>query len=182
MPWFPRDFASSTRGWPLVAKGAYRELLDVQWDMGSLPAEPRHLRRICGASESEWRRVWPLLGPKLPIAQDSDGNPTEFRLNLKLELHRADSVSLYEKRKKSSQLANAARWQSDPPRMPNGSHQSQSQSQSSELTIVSSSSGAPKGGLPEARDPESQKARDIALENIRKFTARNAATAAGFKQ
>jgi hypothetical protein len=27
MPWYPRDFGSATRGWPLVARGAYREPL-----------------------------------------------------------------------------------------------------------------------------------------------------------
>lgn len=55
MPWFPRDFASSTRGWPLVARAIYRELLDAQWDaggssVGTLPADEQLLRAIAGAS------------------------------------------------------------------------------------------------------------------------------------
>ena len=46
MPWFPRDFRSSTIGWPLIAKAIYRELLDAQWDMERLPIDPDKLRRI----------------------------------------------------------------------------------------------------------------------------------------
>jgi uncharacterized protein YdaU (DUF1376 family) len=120
MPWVPRDFRSSTIGWPLVAKAVYRELLDAQWDMGTLPSDPQELRAICGASESEWAKAWPKVAGKFP--ENSHG-----RQNEKLEHHRASSMQLFEKRRNASEVANRARWGSDPQQIRNGSHQSQSQ-------------------------------------------------------
>lgn len=60
MPWYPRDFASATRTWPLVARGAFRELLDAQWDMGGsqaglLPADPEELRELARATQPNGR-------------------------------------------------------------------------------------------------------------------------------
>lgn len=91
MPWYPRDFASATRGWPLVARGAYRELLDAQWDMSTLPEDPRELRLIVAATPKEWSTCWPLLESKLPIFLDGR------RRNPRLETHRNKAVELIKK-------------------------------------------------------------------------------------
>lgn len=94
MPWFPRDFLSATRGWPVTAKGVYRELLDASWDCGGgLPADTDTLRRMIGATAAEWRTAWPLVEPKLPIT-DGDG----LRRNARLEYHRAKAMGLSEVR------------------------------------------------------------------------------------
>jgi uncharacterized protein YdaU (DUF1376 family) len=101
MPWYPRDFASSTRGWPLIARGLYRELLDVQWDMGSLPAEPGDLRAIIGASPREWSIAWPFVEPKLPLGADGR------RQNPRLEQHRAKAAEIGATKQKAAKT----RWQ-----------------------------------------------------------------------
>ena len=91
LPWYPRDFMSSTRGWPLVARGAYRELLDAQWDMGTLPVDPTELRALAGATEAEWAIAWPRVESKFPL--NCNG-----RKNQKLERVRTDAES-YAQRK-----------------------------------------------------------------------------------
>jgi uncharacterized protein YdaU (DUF1376 family) len=104
MPWYPRDFASATRGWPLAARGAYRELLDAQWDMGSLPDSENALRAIAMAMPTEWRVAWQFVEPKFPI--DSDGR----RRNPRLETHRIKAVQLVEKQRNGAAATNAKLW------------------------------------------------------------------------
>lgn len=92
MPWFPRDFLSATRGWSVTAKGVYRELLDAQWEMGTLPKQAENLRKTIGASLREWNQGWKLCECKFPIVG-------EGRQNERLEQHRAKSQRLSEKRR-----------------------------------------------------------------------------------
>lgn len=92
MPWYPRDFMASTRGWPLIPAAIYRELLDAQWDIGSLPVSIAELRELSRASPSEWKAGWPRVEAKFPI----DGN---CRKNLRLEEHRRKSEHLAEMRR-----------------------------------------------------------------------------------
>jgi uncharacterized protein YdaU (DUF1376 family) len=100
MPWYPRDFASATRGWPLVARGAYRELLDAQWDMGSLPEDPVQLRTIVAATPKEWSTCWPLLEPKMPLFPDGR------RRNPRLEAHRVKAAELIKKQRSGAATTN----------------------------------------------------------------------------
>jgi uncharacterized protein YdaU (DUF1376 family) len=93
LPWYPRDFRSSTLGWPLVARAVLRELLDAQWDTGGLPDDPVALRRIVDASPAEWRIAWPIVQPK--FERGTDG---KLR-NRRLEEHRKQAVELSEKRR-----------------------------------------------------------------------------------
>ena len=104
MPWYPRDFASSTRGWPLAARGAYRELLDAQWDLGSLPAEPGQLRALAGATPREWNTAWRFIESKMPLGEDGR------RRNARLEAHRKRAVEILERRSAAGAAGNAARW------------------------------------------------------------------------
>jgi uncharacterized protein YdaU (DUF1376 family) len=107
MPWYPRDFASSTRGWPLSARAIYRELLDAQWDMGgsspgTLPTDEAQLRKIAAATTSEWRAAWPYVEPKFPVVNGR-------RRNERLEQHRAAAVKAFRGRSENAKAVNARR-------------------------------------------------------------------------
>lgn len=97
LPWWPGAFMTSTRGWSVTARGVYRELLDAQWDMGTLPAEPADLRRIIGATEVEWAEGWTRCASKFIPVEGGLQNP-------RLEEHRADSL-----RRRSARVAAADR-------------------------------------------------------------------------
>ncbi len=103
LKWFPRDFASSTRGWPLAARGAYRELLDAQWDLGTLPADPERLRELASARPTEWRTAWPYIERKFPIVDGQRRNP-------RLETHREAALKEYEARRQAAERTNQRRW------------------------------------------------------------------------
>ncbi len=104
MPWFPRDFASATQGWPLLARAVYRELLDASWDIGGLPADPNILYRIVGATPAEWGAAWPLVSAKFETGSDG-----KLR-NARLEKHRAKAFELWERRSAGAQKTNSKRW------------------------------------------------------------------------
>ncbi len=104
LPWYPRDFSSSTRDWPLLARAVYRELLDASWDIGGLPAELEILRRIVGATPSEWDAAWPLVAAKFEA--DADG---KLR-NARLEIHRANAIDLWKRRSAGARKTNEKRW------------------------------------------------------------------------
>jgi uncharacterized protein YdaU (DUF1376 family) len=70
MPWYTGHFMTSTRGWSVTAKGVYRELLDAQWDRGVLPADPKELRGLIGATPAEWRAWASLVEAKFPLCPD----------------------------------------------------------------------------------------------------------------
>jgi uncharacterized protein YdaU (DUF1376 family) len=90
MPWYPASFMSSTRGWSVTARGIYRELLDCQWEMAGIAADPAELRRLIGATPAEWKN-WPLVEVKFPICPDG------LRRNPTLEKHRQRSAERSEK-------------------------------------------------------------------------------------
>jgi hypothetical protein len=91
-----------------VARGCYRELLDAQWDLGSLPAESRELRQLIGATAAEWRVSWdPFVAQKFPIGADGR------RRNPRLEQHRLRAEGIREVRRKASRLGVEARRRRD---------------------------------------------------------------------
>jgi len=104
MPWYPRDFASSTRGWPLEACGAYRELLDAQWDMGSLSADSEELRPLSRATPAQWRVAWKYIEPKFPIGAD------DRRRNPRLEVHRRKAIAQFNSQSAGGRAGNRHRW------------------------------------------------------------------------
>ena len=109
MPWYPRDFMSSTRGWPLVARAVYRELLDVQWDrggstsVGTLPEDQEELRGLAGATPAEWKIAWKYVEPKFPLSADG-------RRNERLEVHRQAAIRELQARRRGAEKTNAQRW------------------------------------------------------------------------
>lgn len=102
LPWFPRDFIASTRGWPLLHRGVYRELLDAQWELGSLPDDVEELARICGASPEEFKIAWTRVSAKF-VPADGGG-----LINVRLEEHRAKALNIREKRAASGRAGGAA--------------------------------------------------------------------------
>jgi len=103
LPWYPASFMSSTRGWGLAARAIYRELLDSQWDMGSVSADPASLQKLIGATATEWKS-WPIVEPKFPIGADGR------RRNPTLEKHRIKAFALAERHRRGANKTNAQRW------------------------------------------------------------------------
>jgi uncharacterized protein YdaU (DUF1376 family) len=84
----------------------YRELLDLQWDVGGiapgiLPDDENQLRELVRASPTEWRVAWPYVEPKFPRL--SGGG----RQNARLEGHRKASVDEYRARQRGAAKTNA---------------------------------------------------------------------------
>lgn len=104
LPWFPRDFMASTRGWPIVAKGIFRELLDAQWDLCVLPADLHELQRLIGATDDEWTVGWARCAVKFTTV---DGGLQ----NLRLEQHRVKSEKLRDSRAAAADRTNKMRGQ-----------------------------------------------------------------------
>ena len=104
LPWYPRDFSSSTRDWPLLARAVYRELLDASWDIGGLPSDPEILCRIVGATSTEWDAAWPLVAGKFEVGSDG-----KLR-NARLEIHRANAIDLWQRRSAGARKTNEKRW------------------------------------------------------------------------
>ena len=59
-PWYPADWRASEEvlSMTMEAQGIYRNLLDMCWTDGSLPADERTLRRLALAEPDEWERSW----------------------------------------------------------------------------------------------------------------------------
>jgi hypothetical protein len=108
LKWYPRDFRSSTLGWPLVARAVFRELIDAQWDqggasIGTLPDDEDALRAIAGANVAEWKLAWRYVEPKFPKVEGG-------RRNARLELHRLEALEEFKKRRRGAATTNAKRW------------------------------------------------------------------------
>lgn len=108
--WYPRDwFASeSFHLLSLDAQGAYRNLLDHAWEKDGLPADPRVLQKLAGASPAQWKHIWPALEHLFQAGDDGRlRNPRQ-------------EVERTKQRDRSSSASGSARkrWQSG--RGPNG--------------------------------------------------------------
>jgi uncharacterized protein YdaU (DUF1376 family) len=102
-PFFTGDWLSETRGWPLVARAVYHELLNAQWDLGTLPEDTAQLRTLVGATLREWKVAWPFVVEQFPCIPGG-------RQNAQLETHRQQALALRDRRQAASQRAHAARW------------------------------------------------------------------------
>jgi uncharacterized protein YdaU (DUF1376 family) len=102
MPWFPRDFIAATRHLALAERGAYRELLDHQWELGRLPSDETRLARILGVTVDEFRPIWISICDKFVLI---DGN----LLNKRLEDHRKESIERRDRKVDGANKTNAKR-------------------------------------------------------------------------
>ena len=108
MTWYPRDFTSATRTWPLEARAVYRELLDAQWDaggsgVGTLPDDEEQLRELARATPDQWRVAWRFVEPKFLRVEGGRRNP-------RLEQHRDAAIADYLGRRKGAEKTNSKRW------------------------------------------------------------------------
>ena len=110
MPWFPQSFAASTRGWSLLERAVYRELLDAQWDMGPLPDDTEVLARIVHLSCTEFVPLFSRCASKFSAKNGK-------LINVRLEQHRRKSKSISTLRArigsaggKAKALANATKF------------------------------------------------------------------------
>jgi uncharacterized protein YdaU (DUF1376 family) len=108
LKWYPRDFASATRTWPLEARAVYRELLDAQWDIGGssagmLPDDEEQLRALVRATPAQWRAAWRFVEAKFPRVEGG-------RRNARLEQHREAAIREYAGRSKGAAATNRRRW------------------------------------------------------------------------
>lgn len=101
--WCPRDFQASTRGWPFEARGVYRELLDAQFDLGSLPEEESELRTIVGCSQAHWNKAWIYVESKFPLWGGR-------RLNPRMKEEREDSESRHAEAVENGRKGADKRW------------------------------------------------------------------------
>jgi hypothetical protein len=101
--WYPGDHLRVLRGWPLVARAAYHELLDAQWDLGVLPAQPARLREIIGATAAEWAIAWKYCATQFPRTGATRQNPA-------LEALRATQVALVERCRRAGRTGSTVRW------------------------------------------------------------------------
>lgn len=102
-PWYPGDHLRRTRGWPLIARGIYRELLDAQWDMGRLPADPEALKVLVGATAKEWEAAWPFIEREFE-------RKGEYRQSYHLEYLRGEAQRKHEASRRGAAVTNAKRW------------------------------------------------------------------------
>ncbi len=102
MPWFPRDWIAATRHMTLAERGAYRDLLDFQWEMGRLPLSVERLTGLLGVTPEEFIRVWPAIEEKFV---EIDG----FLINERLEEHRKVALTARDKKRHGAELTNAKR-------------------------------------------------------------------------
>jgi uncharacterized protein YdaU (DUF1376 family) len=97
MPWYPDQFAASTVAWSFVERSLYRALLDCQWQLGSLPNDPKRLALCVGLSEEEFLAAWdPLVKEKFTVHRGA-------LINKRLEYHKNLS------RDRKQRLSNAGR-------------------------------------------------------------------------
>lgn len=92
LPYYPRfvqDWASSPKVRAMrtfAERGLYCELLDLQWQEGSLPAEPAACRDALGiGSAREFAAAWPRVEPCFPVGDDGrrrNGKLEEVRVKV----------------------------------------------------------------------------------------------------
>ena len=79
---YARDWIAGTLMMSHEEKGAYMDLLCVQWDNGPLPDDPVEIARALGGAKA-YKKLWPRLQAKFPPLPDGR------RANAKLERIRA---------------------------------------------------------------------------------------------
>ena len=103
MPWVPRDFIAATRAMRPAERGAYRELLDFQWELGVLPSDPERLARLIGYTAAEFEDVWPGIKDKFVV------NGVGI-YNKRLEEHRNRAIEQRDRKRRGAISTNAKRY------------------------------------------------------------------------
>lgn len=103
MPWYPDQFAASTRHWTWEERALYRDMLDLQWQLGVLPDDEKRLSSAIRLHLRRFRRLWKRVGEKF--------DPVEGGLqNYRLEQHRLAGLSYKESKRLGAHITNEKRW------------------------------------------------------------------------
>lgn len=94
-PWYPSDFAGSAKVavMTLEQEGAYRRLLDHEWQEGSIPDDLEALARICRTTTAHMEKLWKTV--RKCFVKNSD--EPETLVNLKLEKIRQEKIQFHAK-------------------------------------------------------------------------------------
>lgn len=100
---YATDWLMSTRLLPPEARGIYLDLLCLSWDQDGIPEDPTELLPLLAISKAKWKRIWPLLEDKWPLAEKGR------RRNPRQEAQRQEYVELREKRAAAGRASAKAR-------------------------------------------------------------------------
>jgi hypothetical protein len=144
MPWFPQSFAASTRGWTILERAIYREMLDAQWEMGRLPSNPVAIALAIGANPGEFE-----IGFSKCASKFVEKNGELF--NERLEQHRRKAKKLSTLRAKIGSSGGKARALANA--RPKGKQLVNHLSSSSDSEDLRSSAARPLNGHSPSDDP-----------------------------
>lgn len=154
LPWFPRDFIASTRAMSVAERGAYRELLDFQWEMGRLPADHERLARLLGCSVAEFEQWWPAIEGKFVRS----GNQI---FNKRMEEHRRKALSLKDIRAETGRKGGLARAS----RFASSKHEANAIAIASDLPLAKIKHPSPSPSPEKDINPKDSKDRDAPNES-----------------
>ncbi len=89
----------------LAQRGAYIDLLCLEWSEGSLPTDPELLRRLVMADKAEWETIWCS-----PLKERFVENESGRLYNQRLEKVRAETEAFRQKMADRGRMGAAARW------------------------------------------------------------------------
>ena len=115
--WFPRDFLASSRvqAMTLEERGAYRQLLDFQWQDGSIPDSAPDIGRMLGGVRGKrLARIWAAVRPCFDPVPDAPGRLA----NARIAAERADADAYAAERAAAGRRGAAARWDAPPTPQP----------------------------------------------------------------
>jgi hypothetical protein len=107
MPWYKcwwKDEKVISNGWPLSAKGLFHELICLQWRSGSLPADPKQIRKLVGVKPALWREAWVFVAPHFPRGDDGRRRNARQDQELKAALHKVEIL------RRNGSLGGQKRW------------------------------------------------------------------------
>jgi uncharacterized protein YdaU (DUF1376 family) len=105
MPFYVRDYITATRGLTLAERGAYFDLLCIEWASGSpLPADPARLASLIGCQKRTFEALWPSLRCKFEMTPDG-------YINERLESERRIVLAKRERAAEKAAHAASARWE-----------------------------------------------------------------------
>jgi uncharacterized protein YdaU (DUF1376 family) len=108
LPFFVNDYLGATRHMTLAERGAYTDLLFLEWNIGPLPSEPARLAAMISCPLKQFRVIWQTVSKKFI---EKDG----CLVNERLERHRIKAIEIAKKRSIAGQeggIATAAKHRS----------------------------------------------------------------------
>jgi uncharacterized protein YdaU (DUF1376 family) len=100
MPFFVNDYLGATRHLTLAERGAYTDLLFLQWNLGPLPVDSNRLASLLGCTPKQFAMIWPAIQGKFI---DTDAG----LVNERLEYHREKTIKLQKKHRDGAEITNA---------------------------------------------------------------------------